>query len=187
MESVLDLPDNVVPGPLPQTRISVRPNGVLTDPAGAPFGPPFAVIAENYQLAGQPLATAPQLGTDRYGFTLWQVDKPLRVSTVRFGLLPNGDIDPARGLTDAGLITYACGSGSFKLALFVKEPETIRILLDNRVVRRRRFPATGTWYVTIPIRRTSAGDNRVCVLSGTADRAHGHEPVRVPALSGKSI
>ena len=59
VESVLDLPDNVVPGPLPQTRISVRPNGVLTDPAGAPFGPPFAVIAENYQLAGQPLATAP--------------------------------------------------------------------------------------------------------------------------------
>ena len=50
---------------LPQTRISVRPNGVLTDPAGAPFGQPFAVIAENYQLAGQPLATAPQLGTDR--------------------------------------------------------------------------------------------------------------------------
>ena len=187
MESVLDLPDNVVPGPLPQTRISVRPNGVLTDPAGAPFGQPFAVIAENYQLAGQPLATAPQLGTDRYGFTLWQVDKPLRVSTVRFGLLPNGDIDPAQGLTDAGLITYACGSGSFKLALFVKEPETIRILLDNRVRPAAEVPGDGHLVRHDPDPANICRRQSRLRAVGTPDRAHGHEPVRVPALSGKSI
>ena len=161
---VYDLPNDSVPGPLPQQTVGIRPSGVLTAADGSPLRPPFAAVAQNYALAGEPLATAPQLGTDRQGFELWKIDPPLRISTVTFGLLANGDINPAAGVAEAGLITYGCRAGSFKLALFVKEPETIRILLDDRVVRQRTFPATGTWYVTIPVRATAAGNDRVCVL-----------------------
>ena len=81
-----------------------------------------------------------------------------------FGLLPGGDINPAAGVAEAGLITYGCNSGSFKLALFVKEPETIRVFLDDRLVRQATFRATTTWYLTIPVHATAAGTNRVCVL-----------------------
>jgi hypothetical protein len=160
---VYDLPATLVPGPLPQQPLGVLPSGVLTS-AGAPLTPPFAVAAQNYTLAGEPLASATQVGTDRQAFELWKIDPPLRISTVRFGLLPGGDIDPAAGVPEAGLITYGCNSGSFLLALFAKEPETIRVLLDDRVIRHATFRATGSWYLTIPVHPTSAGANRVCVL-----------------------
>jgi hypothetical protein len=164
IQLVYDLPNDLVPGPLPQQRLVILPSGVLRPEGGSPPQPPFAVVPQNYTLTGEPLANAPQVGTDRQGLELWRIDPPLRISTVTFGLLPGGDINPAIGLAEAGLITYGCSSGSFKLALFVKEPETIRVFLDDRLIRQATFRTTTTWYLTIPIHATPAGTNRICVL-----------------------
>jgi hypothetical protein len=121
------------------------------------------VIPFNYALVGDRVASAPQTGTDRQGLALWKLDRPLRVSTITSGLLPNGDVD-----YQAALSVYGCRSGTFDLVFLVKQPQTVRVFLDGRLARRATFGSATTWHLQLTVPPV-AGTGRICrmrVLAG---------------------
>jgi hypothetical protein len=157
IRSVYDLPGATVPGPLPQQALQVLPDGELR-PDGKASQARFAVIPVNYTLVGEQVASAPQLGTDRQGLGLWNVEPPLRLSTITTGLLPNGDVD-----YQAALRVYGCRSGSFDLVFLVKEPQTVRVFLDGRLARKAGFGSPTTWRLKLPVAPV-ARSSRICTM-----------------------
>jgi hypothetical protein len=153
---VYDLPGTAVPGPLPQRPVEVRPNGELR-PEGPASRARFAVVPLHYSLRGERIATAPQFGTDRQGLGLWRVEPPLRLSTITSGLYENGDV-----AGEATLTAYDCRSGTFDAALLVKEPQTVKVFLDGRVVLSHAFPTATTWHPQVPVPATDV--ERICKL-----------------------
>jgi hypothetical protein len=162
IHTVYDLPGDRVPGPLPQTPLTVRPDGVLVTPDGKPVSTPFALATYNYGLDGQVVANRDQQNTDRLGVNLWQTTTPLRLTTVVSGLEQYGDLDAVAGAT---MHVYGCRAGKFSLVLLVKTPQHDRIYLDGKLVRNANFQQTQTWYVDIPVKPTREGSNRICVLT----------------------
>jgi hypothetical protein len=156
---VYDLPGDHVPGPLPQESLDVLPTGELR-PLGVSSPARFAVAPVNYAFAGEEVATAAQFGTDRQGLGLWKIVPPLRLSTITTGLLPNGDIDRV-----AVLNVYGCRSGMFDLVMLVKQPQSVRVVLDGRLVRRATFSSPTTWHVRLTISPSALGSSRICRLS----------------------
>ncbi len=153
---VYDLPGTSVPGALPQTALEVRPSGELR-PGGSATPARFAVVPLHVALRGERIAEAPQLGTDRQGLGLWRLDPPLRLSTITSGLFENGDV-----AHEATLTAYGCRTGTFDAVLLVKEPQTVSVFLDGRLVERQAFPAATTWHPQVRVR--GASEDRVCKL-----------------------
>jgi hypothetical protein len=153
---VYDLPGDRVPGPLPQKPLEVSPTGELS---GLRARTSFAVIPVNYALVGEEVASSPQLGTDRNGLGLWRIEPPLRLSTITSGLFANGDVDGV-----AVLNVYGCRSGTFDVVMLVKEPQTVRIVIDGRLVRQESFPTATTSHLQFPIQPTALGNRRICRL-----------------------
>jgi hypothetical protein len=122
---------------------------------------PYVVAPTNYAFDGQVVGSVEQHNTDRLGVNLWQVNSPLRLTTITTGVEQYGDIDRDAGAT---LHAYACRSGTFVLTLLVKEPQTDRIYLNGHLVARHTSTGTETWYPRLHVAPTAAGDNRVCVL-----------------------
>jgi Dolichyl-phosphate-mannose-protein mannosyltransferase len=145
---VYDLPPSFLSGPAPQEAVRISPSGLVRTLAGAPLRPPYAVVSQRYALVGQPVAYSPQ-GADRSGYAVWRVAKPLRIASEVTGLEPNGDIAPG---TTAAFEAYACTNGTLRLTLLVKQPGLIRIALDGREARSRRFAGPTRWEVGIPVR-----------------------------------
>jgi hypothetical protein len=76
---------------------------------------------------------------------LWQVEPPLRLSTVLTGVQGSGDVyGPAQ------LVAYACTGGSFALTLVAKgAPVTVTLQSGpNRV--ERTLAAEEVWSPTVP-------------------------------------
>jgi len=155
---VYDLPGDRVPGPLPQEEVDVLPTGELR-PLGVSSSARFAVAPVNYTLIGAEVGSSPQFGTDRQGLGLWKIVPPLRLSTITTGLLPNGDVDRV-----AVLNVYGCRSGVFDLVMLVKQPQSVRVVLDGRLARRAAFTSPTTWHLTLTISPTAVGSNRICRL-----------------------
>jgi hypothetical protein len=155
---VYDLPGDRVPGPLPQEEVDVLPTGELR-PLGVSSSARFAVAPVNYTLIGAEVGSSPQFGTDRQGLGLWKSVPPLRLSTITTGLLPNGDVDRV-----AVLNVYGCRSGVFDLVMLVKQPQSVRVVLDGRLARRAAFTSPTTWHLTLTISPTAVGSNRICRL-----------------------
>jgi hypothetical protein len=157
---IYDLPATRVPGDLPgdlpQQLVEVRPDGELR-PRGARSPAGYAVVPLHMALRGTRVVEAPQFGTDRQGLGLWRLEPPLRLSTITSGLFPNGDVD-----REAALTVYDCRDGTFDAVLLVKEPQTVRVLLDGRRVESERFETATTWHVTVPV--AAAATARVCKL-----------------------
>ncbi len=156
IEWVYDLPGTAVPGPLPQALLEVAPDGELR-PGGAASPARYAVAPLQYAFRGERIADAPQFGTDRQGLGLWRLEQPLRLSTVTSGLFENGDVD-----REATLTAYGCDAGTFDAVLLVKEPQTVRVFLDGRLVARQAFETPTTWHPSVPVVAGSA--DRVCKL-----------------------
>jgi hypothetical protein len=160
---VYDLPGYKVPGPVPQQEISVLPDGRVRLPDGAVVAAPFVVAPVNFTFVGSFVVEAPQYGTDRQGLVLWKADPPLRISTVRFGFQPNGDI------YSEGVVTaYDCEGGAFAMTLLIKQPQTLRFLLDGRLAKKISFPSTQIWRgeVRVPRGRARSSCSLKIVVGG---------------------
>jgi len=158
---VYDLPGTQVPGPVPQQTVVVAPDGELR-PGGGVSPAAFAVVPLNMALRGEQVGEARQVGTDRQGLGLWRLDPPLRLDTITSGLFENGDVDH-----EAALTAYDCRDGSFAADLLVKQPQTVRVFLDGRLVGRKEFPAATVWHVRLPVPRAKAP--RTCKLRIASD------------------
>jgi len=137
-DRVYDLGEDEVPGPLPQSHVEVQPDGTVFVPPSARQPSPYAVASTWIALAGDRAAQVTQQGLTQAGLVLWRVDPPLRVSTWESGVQVNGDV---YAHTQGRLVAYDCTSGTFRLTLLIKQPESVEVRLDDRTVRRLDFPS----------------------------------------------
>lgn len=138
IDRVFDLGAVEVPGPLPQARVEVEPDGRVIVPSRARQRAPYALASQWIALVGDRVAQVTQHGLTQRGLYLWRVDEPLRLSSRITGMQVNGDVY-GHGL--ARLVVYDCTRGTFRLTLLIKEPETVDIRADGRLVRRLRYPS----------------------------------------------
>jgi hypothetical protein len=114
-----------VPGPVPQTRVSARPDGTLSR-AGTRMQAPAVVAPTNVTLFGEPAAANRQQGMLAAGLVLWRTPGPVRLSTVSSNVLANGDL-----LGGAAIRVYDCGAGRLELTLLGKAEVPISLRLDG--------------------------------------------------------
>jgi hypothetical protein len=152
IDRVYDLPGTHVFGPLPQESVHYGPDGLLVNDAPSTRPPvDYAVASTAFAIQGTLVRHVTEANVAQNGVNLWQIDPPLRLSTLLTGVAPNGDIYPkGRG----HLTVYGCGPGRFRLELIIKEPETITILRNGHVYRRLQFaripPGDHLWDGTVP-------------------------------------
>jgi hypothetical protein len=151
---VYDLPATQVPGPLPQEHVAVGADGELT-PGSASSPAEYAVAPLQIALRGEKVAEARQVGTDRQGLGLWRLDRPLRLDTITSGLFENGDVD-----REASLTAWDC-RGAFLATLLVKQPQTVRVFLNERPIASRTFAALDTWRLRVPAKSSGPCKLRV--------------------------
>jgi Dolichyl-phosphate-mannose-protein mannosyltransferase len=148
IKRVYDLGAQGVPGPLPQDRVGVRPDGrVVIAESSDDRKPRFAIASNWIELAGERAGQVEQVGLTQKGLVLWKLDRPLRLRSQISGLQLNGDISG-----QAVLVAYGCRTGTFRVTLLIKEPESIDIRVNNRLVRHLEFPSGGrTWHGDLPV------------------------------------
>jgi hypothetical protein len=165
IDRVYDIGDTEVPGPLPQDRATLEADGTLAIRADRRSSPQYAVISTKFTLMGRPAAQITQEGLRQAGLVLWQVSPPLRISTWTTGTQWNGDIFATER---AQVAVFECTKGRFLLTFLIKEPETVDLLLDGRLVKRLSFPSLppgGVWRGTVPVASHTAA--RPCLLQIT--------------------
>jgi hypothetical protein len=160
-DRVYDLDLAEVPGPLPQAHVEIQPDGSVFVPPSAKQPPPFAVVSTWISLVGERVAQVTQQGLTQAGLHLWRIEPPLRVSTRTSGLQVNGDI---YATVTARLVAYGCRTGTFRLTLIIKQPETVEIHVNGRLARRLTFaePAP-SWHGEFP----ASGRGGACTLEVT--------------------
>lgn len=162
IDRVYDLGAQPVPGPLPQDRVAVQPDGTIVAPPGK--GKPRFAIASNWiELAGKPVGKVEQQGLTQKGLVLWKRRGRLRMRSQTSGLELNGDISG-----QAVLVAYGCKTGTFRVTLLVKQPEKIDIRLNDRLVRHLEFPSPPegqSWHGDFPVSQPNGG---TCSFSVTS-------------------
>jgi dolichyl-phosphate-mannose-protein mannosyltransferase len=142
-----------VPGPLPQERVAPGADGTL-----AADTPPFLLASTAFAFFGSKVASIDQVGLVQKGLVLWQIEPPLRLSTVLTGVQGSGDIyGPAQ------LTAYACTGGSFALTLVAKGAPVTVVLQSGSNRVDRTLAAEEVWSPVVP---AASADER-CVLDVT--------------------
>jgi dolichyl-phosphate-mannose-protein mannosyltransferase len=150
IDRVYDLGAQPVPGPLPQQRAGVRPDGKLVVAESPGRRSARYALASNWiELAGERAGEVEQVGLTQKGLVLWKLDRPLRLRSQTSGLQLNGDISG-----QAVLVAYDCTRGTFRVTLLIKQPENIDIRVNNKLVRHLEFPdppGGQTWHGDLPV------------------------------------
>ncbi len=148
IDRVYDLGHAEVPGPLPQAHAEVQPDGTLFVPGSARQPGGYAVVSTWTTLVGDKLKGVKQQGLTQAGLALWRLEPPLRVRDRISGLQVNGDV---YATITARLAAYECHNGTFRLTLIPKQPETVEIRVNGRLVRRLTFEAAvPSWHGDFP-------------------------------------
>jgi Dolichyl-phosphate-mannose-protein mannosyltransferase len=149
IDRVYDLGAQIVPGPLPQKRVGVRPDGTVVTPSSRKGQPDYAIASNWIELAGTPSGGAEQQGLTQKGLVLWKLDRPLRLRSQTSGLQLNGDISG-----QAVLVAYGCTKGTFRVTLLIKQAEEVDIRVNNKLVRHLAFPSPSenqSWHGDLPV------------------------------------
>lgn len=132
IDAVAYLPAAAPVPPLAPTVVDLQPDGLLRTRGGGGLLRTLVVSPTEIELFGKPVAQAPR-STDTTGLTLWRTESPVRVSAVRTGVQPNGDIGGSAQIT-----VYACGPGSLEMVLFGKDGGPVEVRA-NGILRARPF------------------------------------------------
>jgi hypothetical protein len=129
-----------VPGPMPQRRIIISRDGRL------PIRERYIVASDAHSFNGTPVAHLTQFGLEVDGLTLWRLDGPARLVTVRRGIRPDGD------MTEPGIVrAYDCAGGHLELTLLPKATTVVTLQLDGNVIQRARIGGLEYWNGTIDV------------------------------------
>ncbi|MDX6439434.1 MAG: hypothetical protein QOF45_2017 [Gaiellaceae bacterium] len=139
IDAVAYLPEAARLPPLAPTVVALQPNGLLRTRDGGGLQATLVVSPTEIELFGESVAQAPR-STDTTGLTLWRAERPVRVSSVRSGVQPDGDINGSAHLT-----VYACGLGSLELTLFGKAGGPVEIRADGILRARPLLAANTVW------------------------------------------
>ena len=160
LDRVYTLPGFAVPGPLPQSPVGPRTDGLMVYARGNPARARFVLASNRLTFVGKEVATR-----DRAKLVLWRVRQPLRLSTWVTGMSiverssnERGDLSVLGGIgSDATLVAYDC-SGTFKLKLVARGVRTaVAIRRDRAVVRRGTMGPWRALHATVPARARRAG------------------------------
>ena len=139
VDRVISLAPNFVPGPIEQQQVRPPGDGAL------PTTDRYAVANDLVTMVGEPVAHQDR-GPDQYGLTLWRLTGRPRLQLVRRGFLPNGDMTGPATVT-----AYDCAGGALQLTLLPKVTESLRIVLDGRIVVDRNVTGEPSWSGTLPV------------------------------------
>jgi hypothetical protein len=136
---VVSIIPHFVPGPIAQREIALPRDGRV------PVGERYAVANDHVQFEGSPVAHQDR-GPDEYGLTLWELQRPARLSLLVAGPIPNGDIR-GRAVVNA----FNCAGGTLRLTLLPKETNRLEIDLDGRVAAIEHIGGRSVWHSEIPV------------------------------------
>jgi hypothetical protein len=162
IDRVYDLGAQIVPGPLPQVRVAVQPDGTIVAPSHK-RKPRYAIASNWIELAGKPVGGVEQQGLTQKGLVLWKLRGRLRMRSQTSGLQLNGDISG-----QAVLVAYGCRSGTFRVTLLIKQPEKVDIRLNDKLVRHIEFaspPEGQSWHGDFPVAQPGGGTCSLTVTS----------------------
>ncbi|HWJ32652.1 MAG TPA: glycosyltransferase family 39 protein, partial [Gaiellaceae bacterium] len=115
IKRVVSIIPHFVPGPITQRVIALRRDGRV------PIHERYAVANDHVQFEGSPVAHQSR-GLNEYGLTLWELQRPARLSLLIAGPIPNGDIT-GRAVVNA----FDCAGGTLKLTLLPKGTNRLEI------------------------------------------------------------
>jgi hypothetical protein len=145
VDDVVALAPSRVPGPMPQRRISVPPDGHL------PISERYIVASDPHSFVGTKIAHLTQIDTDVGGLTLWRLDGSPRLLTVTRNIDANGD------MTEPGYVeAYDCAGGHLELTLLPKSTSVVTLSLNGRVVQRARIAGLDYWNGTVSVPPSAA-------------------------------
>jgi hypothetical protein len=139
LDRVVSIAPNFVPGPIAQRQVRPRGNGVL------PVSSRYVVANDEVAMVGEPVAHQDR-GPEQFGLTLWKLQGRPRLSIIRRGFIPNGDITRSATVT-----AYGCSGGALQLTLLPKATRRLRIALDGRTVVDEGIAGKPSWSGTIPV------------------------------------
>ncbi|HEX6762360.1 MAG TPA: glycosyltransferase family 39 protein [Gaiellaceae bacterium] len=138
VRSVVSIAPGRVPGPMRQRVVHLRADGVL------PIREHYIVASDPHTFVGTPVAHIAQTGIPQAGLTLWQLSGKPRLSTIRTGILPNGDM-----MEPGHVIAYDCAGGRLDLTLLPKDTKVVTIRLNGKVVQRKILAGLPFWNGTV--------------------------------------
>jgi hypothetical protein len=153
--SVVRLQSARSPGVVPQRVVTLRDDGVLVDAAGTTVETAQLAAPTTVLTAGDRLATV--AANTEAGFTLWNIEPPLRILQRVQGLEPNGDL---YGGSFARIEVFACGPGELQLTLLGKQGAATRIKLNGRTLAERAIPPETVWRPAVPAPTTADGSGK---------------------------
>ena len=127
---------------MPQYELAIASDGA-TDPVPLVA---YAVAPDGIELAGEPVARAPQRNTAHQELVLWRLDGRLRLRSRRTGVFGNGDIYGAGRLT-----VWDCRKGRLLLTVLGKAGNPIQIVQNERLVRTLDVPNGSSQFVAVPV------------------------------------
>jgi hypothetical protein len=139
IDRVVSIIPNFVPGPIAQRVIALPRDGRLR------VDERYVVANDHVQFDGSPVAHQDR-GPDQYGLTLWELQRPARLSYLIEGPIPNGDII-GRAVVNA----FDCAGGTLQLTLLPKETKRLEIDLDGRVATVEHVAGRSVWHGEIHV------------------------------------
>lgn len=136
---VLALPPYAVTGPLPSRQTAPAPDGRLA------ISERYAVANDDMTLVGTPVAHQDR-GVDYPGLTLWRLRGPPRISSVRTGVKPNGDM-----FGTAQVVAWSCAGGRLELTLIPKATDDVSVDLDGRQAVSAHVTGREYWNGTVDV------------------------------------
>ena len=135
----IDLAVGAVPGPIPSKKLDPLPDGQLG------ITERYVVANDRDTFVGTPIARQDR-GTEQYALNLWRVTPPARLSTITYGVKPNGDI-----IGSANLTAFDCRDGALDLTLIPKATNVVEVDLDGKRALRADIAGLKYWNGTVPV------------------------------------
>jgi hypothetical protein len=108
-------------------------SGRLVLPDGGLPAERFAVAIDAVALEGEPLDRV-ELGYELYGLTLWRLDPPARIRSIRTGVRQDGDMH------EPGVLTaWDCSNGRLVLTLLPKDSTRVELRVNGELRRTIQF------------------------------------------------
>lgn len=113
--------------PLPAaTAVTVRPDGRLV----APSEPRYVVAVDAVALVGEPIDRVPLATANQSGLTLWRIEPPVRIRSLRTGVREDGDMhEPGR------MRVWDCQAGRLELTLLPKASTRVELRVNGETVQ----------------------------------------------------
>lgn len=127
LERVYALAEAPLPRAIP---VGVRGDGSLILPGGGKAEQPYVVAVDAVALVGEPIDRVPLASANQSGLTLWRIEAPVRIRSLRTGVREDGDMhEPGR------MRVWDCQAGRLELTLLPKASTRVELRVNGETVQ----------------------------------------------------